>query len=256
LRSSLIGAALALIPAGAQAEHCHSEGPVEGARKSSFAVHSEFARYRQIDFEGQYEGLFLGARRDFDWVLLGATLPLYSLSRNGRNVGGLGDLALEVSVPLRFGPSRPRDLGFGLISTLPTGDGTQGLGMGHVMFMPHVWYRLSRKRFELRVSIGAGLAWMNGSGAHHHRPQPVVNPMNSEEITFLAQPSYLVTKHLRAQTRFFGALPAVEGGAPRVLVGAGLEARTEAFFSSVELSLPMLGDPYQAKLSLGLGVLF
>lgn len=253
-------AALLLLGAGpAAAEHCHPPAPVEGgALGFRVAVSAEAATYQNARYEGEYQGASLSLGWEHRWAGLRASLPAYRIVRNGLEDRGLGDLLVDARIP--FARSARDELrgGAGLAATLPTGDAAKDLGMGHAMLMPGLWISWRGDRAFLQASLAYGRALAAGGHAHHGGgPAPIVSPMNASEIEGAAAAGVRLHEHLRVRGGLHGAIPvADEAGAARAVAVAGGDIVYGAFLLGVEGHVPMVGDPFLAKVVISVAAMF
>lgn len=257
MRNALV--LIVFVATSSNAQMCHEPAPTASLSLGlQVSLRSEFATYKIQRFVGEYQGLAVGLAWERSWLKLRAVIPGYRLTTNGLERFGLGDLlvdarfsfAVESSHTLRWGPS--------LAATLPTGDASRELGMGHVMLMPGLWavWNGPRAFVQSQLSYGRGL----GSSATHHLsgPSPIVNPMNVSEMEMAMTAGYTVIEQLRVRGGFYGAVPvAAPQGAARAaaFVGADLTL-LERIDLSAEAHVPVIGDPFLAKLVIAVAARF
>ncbi len=252
---------LATVTNVAHAQHCATSSPsyssLLGVR---LGIDSEFATYRTEQYEGDYQGIGVNIQWQHRWVKLRTRLLTYGLTRNGSDVSGIGDLLFDVKVPLVYLDKNTLALGIGMASTLPTGDASLDLGMGHVMLMPGLWLAWQSAQAFIHSQVAYGQALSSKDGAHHHGggPGPIVNPMNASELEASLTGGLIISRHFRLCTGIYGAVPlATESGASRAVAFAGLEVTPIHWLDlSLEQHLPLVGDPFLAKIVLQAGARF
>jgi len=234
--------------APALAQPCHEVAPAAAQEPSvDLGVALETATYRTPRYEGDYQALSLFAQGTHARGHVRLALPVYRLVRNGLEGRGLGDVALDAGVRLAQAAEGALATGLALAVTLPSGDASQELGMGHVMVMPGAWldWRGARARVHARLAYGRAL----GGGAHlRGRPQPLVNPMNASEVEGSLGGAVQLTQEVGLKGGAYGALPvALPEGAARAATFAGLELRWRQVTLGFEGHLPLAGAPFQLK---------
>jgi hypothetical protein len=252
------GSSVAARPAAAQS--CHLPPRVQTSEDAfSATLRSESAGFSNSEYEGHYEGLIPALAFRYAWFDAAASLPVYRIVRNGRSDVGPGDLLLQTRVAVLRDRERLDALGLELAATLPTGNPEHELGMGHVMLMPSVWGTLALGRLGLSARFGYAGA-LAGSSEHHHHSggmSPLVDPMNESELDAAAAGSLAVTPAVSVRLGFYGAVPvATADGASRAAGFAGFGVQNQRFGTSVEVHLPLAGDPFTAKLVLEVGAHF
>lgn len=240
------------------AQSCHVELPQE-LRESTlrFTLREESARFQSSRYEGYYEGLQLGGGVARRWLSVGATISAYRIVRNGLPDRGFGDLGVHSRGTLLGGDGDLAYAGLAVAVTLPTGDARADLGMGHAMLMPGVWATAQLKQLLVSAQVTYAKA-LTGKAAHHHGGAgPLVAPMSSSELeaTLAATlPIYPGVEPLRIKAGIAGAQPVFsDGAAARLnsLVGLLLGNRVK---TSIELQLPIAGEPATHQLVLELSV--
>ncbi len=242
------------------AQSCHLPPRIEANRAAiSATLRAEAAGFSNSEYEGHFEGLVPNLTYRRAWFEAAATLPLYRILRNGRSDTGAGDFLLQVRGTAFRNAERRRAFGLELAASLPTGNPDHELGMGHVMLMPSAWGTLMSGRFGLSARLGYAAA-IAGSSEHHHHgggTSPLVDPMNESELDAAAAGSFAVTPLVGARAGFYGAVPiATEDGRARAAGFAGVGVQNQRFGTSMELHLPLAGDPFTAKLLLEVGTRF
>lgn len=256
--AALLATFAATRPLGAQS--CHLPPRIESnADVIAATLRAETAGFSNSAYAGHFEGLVPGLTFRRAWLETVATLPLYRILRNGRSDTGPGDLLLQVRGTAFRDAERRRAFGLELAATLPTGNPEHQLGMGHVMLMPSAWGTLTWGRFGVSARFGYAAA-IAGSAEHHHHgggTSPLVDPMNESELDAAAAGSFAITSGVGARAGFYGAVPvATEDGRARAAGFAGVGVQNQRFGTSMELHLPLAGDPFTAKLLLEVGTRF
>jgi len=249
-RAAVAALALSLTPAGGSAQLCHAPPEPEGLSPGvEVSLSGEAASYRNR----RWEGSWLGAAAEAAWtnrrVRLSARLPWYSLDRNGLAFRGPGDLALGVRAPLWRADGGGLALGLDLSASLPTGDDTLDLGMGHAMLMPGAFAMLDRGAFAASALVGYGRG-VGVPGGHVHGgavPKPLVNPMNMEELELALAGTWRLLPGFGLRASVAGAEPVGRAGLRRAAAGAGLWWGAGGLAVGVEGQLPLTGDPYRAR---------
>lgn len=189
------------------------------------------------------QGNYTGAISSVEVAALGArarvSLGAYHIDW-GQRGSGLGDvqLALQRAV-IAFGEMH---LGAAISATLPTGDVRDELGMGHPMIMPAGWARWADGRSSLLVSIVYG----SMLGGHHHgMVEPVVSPMNSEEVSAGVRAGRRFGQTELAATAN-GAIP-IGPGLARGAVGGAAHWQLGDTELGLDISAPFGGTPIHAR---------
>lgn len=188
-------------------------------------------------------GNYTGAISSVEVAALGArarvSLGAYRIDWGQRGTG-LGDvqLALQRAV-VKLGETQ---LGAAVSATLPTGDVRDELGMGHPMIMPAAWGRWTHGRNSLLLSIVYG----SMLGGHHHgMVEPVVSPMNSEEVSGGMRAGHRFGRTELAMTAN-GAIP-IGPGLARGAVGGAAHWEFGDTELGFDLSAPFGGTPIHAR---------
>lgn len=255
----------------ARAQSCHQSAmsvivPAQAGSSPSppigifqIGIGSEFATYRNARFEGEYQGLNVAARWDHRWLQLRTALPSYRIVRNGLASYGLGDLFIDLRVPLLHMRNDTFTSGVGVATTAPTGNAALDLGMGHWMVMPGVWTRWQGHHAFFTAQLAYGRAIVNHHTGHHHGggPASIPNPMNLSEIEASAAAGYTFFSLLRVRAGTYGAVPiATQQGASRMAALAGIDILFKWIQISAEQHLPLIGDPFRAKTAIALSTAF
>lgn len=204
------------------------------------------ANYHSPLFEGDYQGSTLGVRGAYGRFGLGASLPVYHLTKNGLTTNGLGDFVMHAHATLV--DRAATTAGVMVMVSAPTGDGDRGFGMGHVMVMPEVWGAYATSRVAVSVSTGIGHA-LGGASAHAKHGGgmwPLVEPMNATELTFAGSVMVAVAPTLGAGVRTYGAAP-LGDGSMRLAVGPRIAWVAGRVTMTAELAGGVLGDPFGVR---------
>lgn len=252
------------LPGPAFADHCHVSPPLEALGLGFHVAGAlEFASYDTARGEGEYLGASLGASYDTHWLRVRALLPAYLLTRDEAHFRGLGDLALEAKLAVLTSADDTFQSGIVLLATAPTGDASADLGMGHFMLMPGLWGELLGERafIQAQLSYARALASEDSHEGHERHttagPGPIVNPMNTSEISAAASIGYAINELIRLRAGVSGAIPVgVEDGASRAVAILGVDFLLDPFDLGLEGQLPFLGDPFTAKAVLTGGLRF
>jgi hypothetical protein len=266
-----IVAAVLVSPALALADACHVGPPLETLGLGLHAsIELEAASYDNSRGEGTYLGAMIGIAYRRDWLRVRAQLPGYRLRRNSETFIGPGDLLLGTEVALLRDADDTFAAGIGVAATLPTGDASSDLGMGHVMLMPGLWGEVTRDRTfaQLQIVYGRSLgshesheeqghAGHHAHSAHVMGPGPIVNPMNASEIAGRASAGYRLVDWLRVRAGVDGAVPVADDqGESRAIAVLGLDLLPDPFNAAVEGQVPFIGDPFTVKAVVAVGLRF
>jgi hypothetical protein len=245
-------------PRAASAQSCHTPSLRQGSEQVlRLGVSTSFASYHNPSFTGEYQGLRVSSAFSYARFYAQASLPMYRLVRNGLAQRGLGDLGGD----LRAAAFRSQDgtwsAGPELAATFPTGNAMDDLGMGHVMWMPGVWLRLELPKLALWTQLAYGRAQgSTNMGAHHHHggAGPIVNPMNASEVEHALAAAYAMAPAFHLTARLYGAVPvAVKQGLAREIVALGMQALFGPLDVTLEVELPVVGTPFDARTLLAAG---
>lgn len=237
------------------AQHCHASAPdLSRAIGVRVGLHSEFASYQTTRYEGEYQGVGFDAGWQSRWIRARASWVTYRLTRNGLEDVGMGDLLLDLRVPIMRTTDDALIAGIGMASTLPTGDSSRDLGMGHIMLMPGIWAAWQTHLAFISTQAAYGRALSSGGGAHHHGggAGPIVNPMNASEIEVSFAAGYNVHERVRVRGGAYGAVPiGADSGTSRAVAFAGIDVLvTDWLELSLQQHLPIAGHPFLAKIVL------
>jgi hypothetical protein len=131
------------------------------------------------------------------------------------------------------------------------------------MLLAGVWGELSGDKAFVQAQLAYGRELGSSEShdpAHHDHspgPHPIVNPMNSSEISGAAAVGYRVHELVRIGGGVNGAVPiASEGGESRAVASAGVDLLLGRFDVGVEGQVPFVGDPFTFKALATAGVRF
>lgn len=245
----------------ASAQTCHPLA-VKVEHETPFRAHVglQIASYEVGEERGTYQALYGAFAYQQRWFGAELMLPAYRLAREDASAYGLGDIVLTVrGTALSLRDDRVR-LGVEVPVSAPTGDADRQLGMGHVMFMPGLWFAYGQGPFALQAQLGYGRVLGQEDAHAHHAAiapgrSPIVNPMNREELEHALALRLEVQRYLAVQARWFGAVP-IGDGVTRQVLGGGAAAHFEPWELLVELQAPVAGDPFVVRLVTQVGVLF
>jgi hypothetical protein len=213
------------------------------------SLSGEAASYRNRRWEGHWWGGAVEAAWTTHWLQVSARMPWYSLDRNGLVLRGPGDLTLGARVPLWRSTGGALALGAELSASLPTGDETLDLGMGHAMIMPGLFALFGRGALAASALVGWGRALGPASGHVHGAavPKPLVSPMNMEELEVSLAGTWRFLPGFSVRGSVAGAEPVGQAGLRRAAAGAGLWWGAAGFTAGIEGQVPLTGDPYRAR---------
>jgi hypothetical protein len=194
---------------------------------------------------GGWDGAVLGVAWRSSRIGARATMPFYIVDAGTYSTEGLGDAFVETQVAAIA--RAPIAAGVGLGMSLPSGDATEGRGMGHVMVMPGLWVATRRGRVD--ASMVASLAHAIGSdGQHvHHHATVNVNPMSPVEVAATARFAVRATRGLSPRVGSSIALPIDSDSDARASMLVGLAWRRRAWQVAADLELPVLGNAFDAR---------
>jgi hypothetical protein len=267
VRAQLLTVSVLLVlswTAAARAQSCHAPSlrPTDGLTYRA-ALTGSFASFDNAIGRGEYQGLSANFSVAQTWFVAEVALPTYRIAQVGSHAYGLGDLALAARFNVYQTPdahthSMPMgtlQLGPELAATLPTGDADKNLGMGHVMLMPGVFVQFQQAGWTVLAQVAYGRALGEGHAQHHDMgPMPLVNPMNQSELTHAIGVSASVHPNLRVSGRLLGAVHVFDHkGRTREILAPGLQLIAGAFDVSLEVQLPVVGDPFASRTLLSVG---
>jgi hypothetical protein len=248
-----------LLPQRVRAQSCHAASlrPTSNATDLTYRVSLSgvLGNFSTATTVGEYQGIFAGASLSHPWFSVEAALPVYRIAQTGSHAYGFGDLAVSARGHVYRSQDGEFVAGPELAATLPTGDAGAGLGMGHVMLMPGGFLVWQASQVSLVAQLAYGRALVGSSPAHHHMgPEPIVNPMNKSELAHAIGASVALRPSLRVTGRLFGAVSLFDhGGAAREVLAPGLQLIMGAFDASLEVQVPIVGQPFTSRTVISLG---
>jgi hypothetical protein len=243
----------------ARAQPCHAVSYAHSDKlRFRAGVSAVAASYKDQKSMREYQGVVLGVGMDQRWVSASVSLPGYRLTRDESSGFGLGDLAAAVHVAAYRDTNDQLRAGAALAAMAPTGDADRGFGMGHVMLMPGIFLSLQTDAVQLFVEAAYGRALGSPASSHGTAHQhgassqpmvvPVVNPMNRSELEHALLLEYRLTQVVALVGRLFGAVPVADvRGQVREVVGAGVRATFAPVSASLEVQVPIAGDPFRLR---------
>lgn len=236
---------LFVVPASAWADHDHMAA--HAPEHSAFGAGASFvaATFSTSLYTGDYEGVIPA----FEWssrrFAAGASIGLYRIDANGRTVFGIGDVMLHAQASaVRFDHG---ELGGVVGVSLPTGEHVDGLGMGHLMAMPAAYASWHIGRAQVSGSFGFGRSIGDASSHAGHGMWPIVDPMNTSELTWSASLDYAVAETLRVGARTSGGIAVIEPGDDRVVAAGRVLWTQGAMETAGELQVGIAGDPFKLR---------
>lgn len=248
------------------ADHCAPEPLIDEpkARATQLGLRAlvglEHATYATERYAGNYTGTqvalaYSAARKRGPAWGVRAHLPVYQLVRNGQDEGGIGDVFVSGRVRVWKAPAEALSLGASLGVSIPTGDAERDLGMGHFMLHPGLW--LGMVHGPLRSEWALGYGGVLGSGDHAHDSGPLVNPMNSSEMSLAGTLAWTLERALELRAGAMAAVPvAAPEGEARAIVQAGLRLVLGRVDVTSMLARAVWGDPFDDKLEVTVGYSF
>jgi len=237
--------ALGLSAPEALADHHGMVMAPEGGSTIGTSVSLLAASFATPDFVGDYQGVVPAMSWTSEHFSAAASLPLYRLQENGRELYGPGDAV--VSGQGTFVTTDSVHAGALLAASLPTGDGQAGLGMGHPMLMPALWSAWKHERVTVTGSAGYSRALVDSMSHHDHGPWPLVEPMNMSEISWSAAGSVALSSSMQAGARMSGGVPVGAVGHDRVVGAVRLSWGTGRVDTAAELQAGLVGDPFTIR---------
>ncbi len=230
----------------ARADHhgMHMEGGATGSTIGT-GVSLVAASFSTTDFAGDYQGIIPSVSWATPRYVIGANLPYYRLEENGRESYGLGDAMIHGQATVIDGDEV--HAGALLGAMFPTGDGQNGLGMGHPMLMPALWSAWSHDRVTLAASAGYSRALVDSMSHHDHGPWPLVEPMNMSEISWSASGTVTIAPGTRAGVRLTGGIPVLEAGHDRVVGALRVAWGAGRVDTAAEVQAGIAGDPFTIR---------
>lgn len=235
---------LASAPAFAQHDHAHDHDHHHDASAMSASVSVVAASFDNMLYVGNYQGVLATAGWSDERFAAAVTGSAYRVEKNGADAYGAGDLGAHGQAALVGNDAVSGGVSFAV--SVPTGNSTKGMGMGHVMLMPAIYGGWRMARMKLAVSVGYSRAL--GNGEHDgHGPWPLVSPMLSSEVSWSAGGEVAVSKTISAGVRGAGGIPVATEGDARVMVAGRVGWRTGRVDSTVEVQAGVAGDPFTLR---------
>ena len=204
------------------------------------------ASFDTMDYVGDYQGVVSSLHWSYGRFATSATVPLYRLAENGAAFYGIGDVAVAGQVALVA--TGAAHLGATAMVSAPTGNGSDGLGMGHAMAMPALYGAWFTPVVAITASFGYSRAVASIPNGHDHGVWPLVDPMNMSELTWGVSADHPLTSELRVGLRASGGLPigSLPGhtrviGALHVVFGRG------RIQTGVQIQAGFAGDPFTLR---------
>jgi hypothetical protein len=259
------------LPATALADACHVAPPLEALGLGfHLSTSFELATYDNARGTGSYVGISLAAAYQREWLRARASLPAYRLRRNDETFHGPGDLLVATEAALVRNDEQTDAAGLGLALSLPTGEESSDLGMGHVMLMPGIWGELTFDRMFLQAQVmyGRALGSHDEHAADQHAghqthaqhdmdPGPIVDPMNMSEFAGRLGGGFRILDFLRLRTGIDTAVPVADDqGESRGIAVFGVDFLRNPFNATIEGQVPFTGDPFTAKAVFSMGFRF
>ena len=229
----------------ARAEHHHHADHHDDAGGSAFGagVSLVAATFDNLMYVGNYQGIAANGRWTRGRFGAIASAAVYRLEENGARFYGLGDLHVH-GMAMLVGNERA-NAGVMLGVSAPIGDDRRGMGMGHVMVMPHAFGVWNIERVALSATAGYSRALGAGS-EHDPGPWPLVEPMLVSEISWSAGGDVSVARAVRVGGRASGGISTGVGDS-RVVGALRVGWRSGRVDSAVELQAGLAGDPFTVR---------
>jgi hypothetical protein len=249
--SAAFRVALLLVPVAAHADHHRMAMEPADASSASYSAGVSLlaatfspSQAENMYFGGNYEGLLASGTWSYDRYSAGASGAYYRLLRNGAEAYGYGDLVLEGQVAIV--ERRPVQTGAIVAVSVPIGDSSQGLGMGHTMLMPAGYVAGRNGRLAFAGSFGYSRAL--ASSGHVHGMEPLVEPMNMSELTWSGGGDVAIAAGVRGGGRLSGGLPiAATLGTDRVIGALHVAWGSGSVDTVLEMQIGLVGDPFNIR---------
>jgi hypothetical protein len=212
------------------------------------------AQFSTMYYVGSYQGVVPAVAWSRGALAAAASLPVYHLDENGAEVYGIGDAMLHAHADLAAVPWGRA--GAAMMVMVPTGNGENGLGMGHAMLQPSLWTVAPAGRVTLTASAGFNRA-IAQLADHVHGIWPLVEPMNMSEITWSGAAELAINGRVHAGARLFGGVPIGAPGIDRVIAAARVSwTGAGRVTMGGELQAGLAGDPFTVRAVLDTAVRF
>jgi hypothetical protein len=233
---------LLLSVGSARADHAHT---VDHDGKGAFGagVTMLAASFDTMLYSGNYEGIVPAVHWANERFAAGANVALYRLEKNGAGFYGLGDAVVHGQATLAGGHHAHVGVVAGV--SVPLGDASRGMSMGHPMVMPALFGVIEYGRVEVSGTAGYSRA-IGGQSDHDHGMWPIVEPMNMQELTWSAGGSYALTSKIDAGARLSGAVP-IGSGDNRVIGAVRIGWDSGRFATAASLEAGIVGDPFTLR---------
>lgn len=204
------------------------------------------ADFATMEYEGNYQGALpqvMWARGRFAAM---ASLGIYRLVENGREVRGIGDAMVMGSATLAEGGGAQLGAQVGVMA--PTGAEADGLGMGHAMGSLVLTSAMQLdSRITLRATAGMSRALVADLGGHHHGAMPLVEPMNASEVVWSGGGDVAIAAGVRGGARVWGGVPVGATGVTRVAGALRVAWGRGKLSTGAELQAGLAGDPFGVR---------
>ena len=189
-------------------------------------------------------------------------VPMYRLTQSTGTQLGLGDVAVEAWLALW--KKHRITFGIGLPVGLPSGNASQGLGMGNVMVMPTAYTTWHGDVVDASASVSynavLGMMGMSmNSDSSNTMPADLgslVNPMTMSELGASTRIGLHVAPSLRLVTEAALAVPLVARAEDRVVVGGGFDVVVGRVDVTAMFDAGVAGDPFGLRGVVELGARF
>ena len=237
---------LALASAPAFAQHHHGMEAQPEASRDVFGAGVALiaASFDTMTYGGNYEGVLPSVRWSRPRFGVAVTAGFYRLAKNGGEVFGVGDLTVHGQAMIA-GDARAS---VGVIAgvTVPTANGQQGMGMGHVMLMPALYGAYGFDRFDVVATAGYSRA-LGGDADHDHGPWPLVEPMLMSELSWSAGGNVHATKDVRVGAGLSGGIAVGGPGDSRLVGAARVGWHAGRVDTAAEIQTGLAGDPFNVR---------
>ena len=219
------------------------------------------ANFSTMEYEGNYQGALpsiMWQRGRFGAM---ASLGVYRLVENGREVRGIGDAMVTGSATLAQNDRANLATQVGVMA--PTGEAADGLGMGHAMGSlvltsrtPAVQTDPDASRSTAAAGMSAARSSFGSAKMHHHGAMPLVEPMNASEVVWSGGGDVAIGGGVRGGARVWGGVPVGATGVTRVAGALRVAWGRGKVSTAAELQAGITGDPFVVRGLLETGVSF
>ncbi len=235
-------AGVLLCASTAHADHGHGANH-GGPSGFGAGVSMVAASFDTMLYTGNYQGIVPSLTWSNERFGLGTTVPFYRLEKNGAELYGVGDIVVHGHVTLYA--HHPVHAGIVAALSVPVGNGSRGIGMGHPMLMPALFGTWMHGRFSATATAGYSRA-IAGDTDHDHGMWPIVEPMNVSEVTWSAGGDYMITHAVTAGLHLSGGVP-VGNGDHRLISAARVAWGHGRLSTGGELQVGLVGDPFNLR---------